>query len=175
MAIFKQVDLNHNGLDSKSPNLISNEITYILNKFKMYHGYWGGYNFLMVPDVQNIVMQFNAPKKIYHKNNYISMRHFILSFSSEFDDVTPYQAALIAERIALIFSHEYQVIYAIHENTDNLHIHFLVNPVNIYTGKLLNISKATYKNLLLDVHVILQCQSQNGRHKPIKLRNLDAY
>lgn len=145
MAIFKHVDLRHNELDSKNPNLISNEIMYILNDFKMKHGYWGGYNFLRLMDVQDIIMQFNTPKNIYHKENYISIRHFVLSFSPEFDDVTPYQAAQIADRIAEIFASEYQVIYAVHENTDNPHIHFLVNPINIHTGKLLNIGKATYR------------------------------
>lgn len=119
-------------------------------------------------------MQFNAPKNIYHKENYISIRHFILSFSPELDDVTPYQAAQIADRVAEIFADEYQVIYAVHENTDNPHIHFLVNPVNIHTGKLLNIGKATYRNLLIDIRVILQCPSMNGHHKPIELINLDA-
>jgi len=175
MAIFKYVDLNHCGLNPKSPNLICNEINYILNDYKLLHNYWGGYNFLKTPDTQNIIMQFQTLRKIYNKDNYVAMRHFVLSFSPEFDDVTPYQAAQIAERVAWIFAGEYQVIYAVHENTENPHIHFLVNPINIYTGKLLDMGKAAYKDLLFQIHVILQCPSMNGKHKPIKLINPGAY
>ena len=45
----------------------------------------------------------------------------------------------ISERYCDAFAEEYQIAYAIHENKpDQLHTHFIINPVNLKTGKRLH-------------------------------------
>lgn len=41
----------------------------------------------------------------------------------------------VAEEVLLLVGEKYQVIAATHTNTQNLHTHFLINPVDITTGK----------------------------------------
>ena len=106
MALFKCVDLGNNPYKAE---LIHNLIHYILKPKKQVR-YWGGINFL-ITDAENVTQQFYTVRRIYHRDGDIQARHFVLSFSSEYDDVNAYQAACIANEICLLFQNEYQVIF----------------------------------------------------------------
>ena len=72
-------------------------------------------------------------QKYYNKARQRRIYHFIMSFPEEIDDVN--RVILIAENAAEIFYETNQVYYGVHEDTDNLHIHFAVNAVGYKDGK----------------------------------------
>ena len=171
MAIFKAVSLGDN---PDNPNLITNQINYILRPDKNVR-YWGGYNFMMT-DVDSIIEQFYAVRKVFRRFNGIQMRHFVLSFSDYYEGkLTGYQAFCIGKYIAQIFLNYYQVIFAVHEKTGQLHIHFLVNTVDIHDGSLFDLNKYTLNNLCLQVQFILRCPYLWGSKKKIKLFSPDDW
>ena len=54
-------------------------------------------------------------------------------------DITPFQAYHIAKKVCKIFADaQYQVIFSIHENNSHLHIHILVNTIDLTNGMLYN-------------------------------------
>lgn len=169
MAIFKSVDAARDGLDAYSQELIRNRIRYILQAEKIPGGYVDGCNFLMT-DVDDIIMQFYLPKRVYHKKNYVQIKHYVLSFSPEYDEVTPRQAYFIGCNIVELFREGgYQVIFAVHEDREYLHIHFLVNPVNLYNGNLLDFGKQGFRGLLIKVQDILDMPHIWCGKQPVKL------
>lgn len=165
MALLKYVDLNKNPAGAKNPELISREIHYILNPFKIPHNYWGGYNFIL-SNVDDVIMQFYAVKNVYKKENYVQLRHFVLSFAPDYDKVDYYQAYSIAYEICGLFYPDYQIIFAVHEDRDYVHIHFLINTIDLYTGKTIHMDKGFYKRLHYKIRIILLCPALwHGRNK----------
>lgn len=62
------------------------------------------------------------------KNKGIRLRHFVLSFSKrEVSD--PKVAQKIGQQVSNYLGRKYQTVFAVHENTDNLHIHLVMNAV----------------------------------------------
>ena len=92
------------------------------------------------PDPKKAAEQMIKVQKFYKKagKNFggkASRRiyHYIVSFPSTVDDVNC--VVLAAMEIADIFSGQYQVYYGVHEDTENLHIHFAINAVSYVDGK----------------------------------------
>ncbi len=69
----------------------------------------------------------------YGKNSGIKLRHFIISFAP-FEKVSPEKANEIGKVATSYFGREYQAVYAVHESTDNLHIHIVINSVSYIDG-----------------------------------------
>lgn len=84
------------------------------------------------------VNQIKAIKKYYKKTNGRQMYHYVLSFPSVIKDAK--KVSEIAMEIALRYFNDYQTIFAVHENTDNLHIHFIFNSVSFATGNKWNMN-----------------------------------
>ena len=143
MALFKLVDL---GSNPEKQDLIAKEINYIYRPDKQVR-FRGGYNVFMSQNVSEIITQFYAVRAVYGKYHGIQIRHFVLSFSSEYDNVTPYQAWWIGYEICALFRANYQIVFAVHEETDNLHLHFILNTVDLYTGQPFDCGKATVRSL----------------------------
>lgn len=75
---------------------------------------------------EDIVGYMNIINAFYGDTNGASVVHFVLTFSpTEVSD--PKSAHGFAEQIADYIGREYQVCCAVHENTENLHIHFIFN------------------------------------------------
>lgn len=111
---------------------------YIFNPVKMVHGFCGG-----VAVTENFVECMNEVAVRFKKTKGIQLRHFVLSFSpEELDD--PEVVYEIACHVARFIGRDYQIVFAVHENTDNLHIHFMQNSVSYTTGHKYNGSKKEY-------------------------------
>lgn len=150
MAVFKIAEPAQNVYDE---GYIAEKINYILQPEKIRSGYWGGFGFLKC-SVTEVIDQFYIVKNIYHKSAYIPLRHYIISFDSFLEKLTPYQASLIAERVCYDLASEgYQVIYAIHEDTYNLHIHILLNTINLFSGYLFNQDKNAFSYIVSSIKV----------------------
>lgn len=77
--------------------------------------------------------QMKAVKKFFKKTDGRQACHYMLSFDKTVKD--PKKVYEIGLEIMYTFFNEYQTIFAVHENTDNLHIHFVFNSVSYVTGK----------------------------------------
>lgn len=65
--------------------------------------------------------------------------HYVISFDRGVSEKT---ALLVAEEASCYFAQEYQYIMAVHTNTDNVHVHVILNAVNVSTGKKFSQSRA---------------------------------
>ena len=113
-------------------NAISNTIHYIIKPEKALHGLIGGYGVNLLNE-QTMINSFKNVKKIYHKEKGRQLKHFIVSFSTA-ENITPILAYQIAWEIATLYSDKFQVIFAVHEETQNVHIHFIINTVSFTDG-----------------------------------------
>lgn len=125
MCIVKMVNdsyLNYSG--------IFNLVNYALTDKRTHKRvrYYGGYNV----DIDRADYQMVLVKKYYQKDNGREMRHFVVSFE---EDISPYNAWILGWQIAAYFANRYQIVFGVHEDTDKLHIHFVLNTVSFVDGK----------------------------------------
>lgn len=118
-----------NGGKYKDDNTRLDLITYVTLPNKVKHGYTNASGF--EPEYLAERMQQHAEK--YDKDSGVRARHFVLSFPRN-EVSSPKKAYEIAQKIAPAISSDYQTVYAVHEDTPNLHIHFVHNSVN-YDGE----------------------------------------
>lgn len=81
-------------------------------------------------------------QKYYNKDNKRRLYHFIVSFDETVDD--PNCIKMVAEALAEKFFEKSQVYYGVHEDSDNLHIHFAVNSVSYRDGKKWHMNKREF-------------------------------
>lgn len=89
--------------------------------------YYGGYNV----DVLRAAEQFLLVKQYFQKWDGRKMRHFVVSFD---ENITPYDAYILGWQIAALYADRYQIVFVVHEDTDNVHIHFVFNTVSFVDG-----------------------------------------
>ena len=154
MAIFKQVE---SGINPYAEDYMATKIAYILRPEAILSNYWGGYGFVK-GTLQEVTEQFYIVRNLYHKSNYIPLRHFVLSFDPYYEyDITPFQAYQIAKKVCKIFADaQYQVIFSVHENTNHLHVHILVNTIDLTNGMLYNCDMHNFYAVRDHVKFVLQ-------------------
>lgn len=69
----------------------------------------------------------------FGKNSGKRLRHSTLSFESK-ENVSPEKANEYAQKIIQYYAPEYQIAYAVHANTDNVHIHMVMNQISHVDG-----------------------------------------
>lgn len=126
MAIIKTANTTGKYHDLNS---YSNTINYITQPSKTIHGYIGSIKL----DPYNPAGHMEATAKQFHKESGVHVRHFIVAFDPS-EPVTPEIAALIGQEIIGYLGEQFQAIYAVHENTLQLHIHIILNAVNYVNG-----------------------------------------
>lgn len=125
-------------------------IEYILDPSKTSSEYVGGIGV----NAENAVSRMDAVKGVYHKTGGRQYIHFVASFR---DKVSKDEAFEIAGELAQHYS-SFQVLYAVHFNTYNTHIHFIINTVCVMDGHKFNQSQRD----MLDVknHFLLLCHQR---------------
>lgn len=115
----------------KTPAALKRLIKYIYNPAKTDELYYcGGYNC----DPNNAFEDFTAVKDEYNKTDGIQGIHFIQSFSPE-DNINEDIALEIAQRLLEFNKFDgFQVAYAVHNDKNHIHTHFVINSVNMNTG-----------------------------------------
>ena len=164
MAYFKIVPP---GDDGAKQDLIEKEIHYILKPQKHVR-YYGGYNVLITDNIEDMIDQFHGARSAFGKYHGIQVRHFLLSFSAEYDKVHAYHVHLIGREVSKLFL-DYQVIFAGHEETENLHIHFIVGTVNLRTGMAFDAGANTLRYLHSQVGEILRMSGLWLGEKQVRL------
>lgn len=61
------------------------------------------------------------------------LRHSTLSFDNT-EHVSPEAANEYAQKIIQFYAPEYQIAYSVHDSTDNVHIHFVMNQISYIDG-----------------------------------------
>ena len=76
----------------------------------------------------------NLEKKLKKRKGSTKIRHTVFSFEDQ-DEATPELAAVIADKICEFYADRYQIVAAVHEDTDHLHIHMVTSTTDIHSGK----------------------------------------
>lgn len=103
-------------------------VNYVLNPHKAIH-YYGGCGV----DLTDIAESMDAVAVQYGKNDGIKLRHFILSFSP-WEKITLEKVNAVGRAAVMFLGREYQCVYAVHESSDHLHIHIVMNAVSYIDG-----------------------------------------
>ena len=121
---------------------IPNLIAYITDGNKAKGDIIGGCSI----DFNNIAGSMVQVSEHFKKNSHIRAHHFIVSF-------LPHEVHFvgvlmcIANQICQYFSDEYQIVYALHEDTGYPHLHFVFNAVSYVDGHRYRGGIGEYKNL----------------------------
>lgn len=103
---------------------------YIFNSHKSNEKYHGG--IAINPKQAELEMETLA---YWHgQDKGARLRHMILSFTKwEIND--PLRANALAWEIARFYGDRYQIVWSVHQNTEHIHIHFVMNRVSYIDGK----------------------------------------
>lgn len=114
--------------------------------------------------------QIIRTQQIYNKHeDKRRMYHMVVSFPVGFS--YPYSFIVeVADSIGQDYLQDYQTYYAVHDSTDNLHIHFAINAVSYKTGKKWHKSKRELLQLRQDIlNIINTLQKKYHLHERYKL------
>lgn len=132
-------------LDIDNANQLNNQLLYVTDEIKTVDGlYVGGRH---ITDFHNATGEMMQVKEFYGKLDGRVAMHGIVSLSEEESDKEN------AGRLMLLLNDfmeklfpEHQVVYAVHTNTENLHIHFVVNTVGL-DGKKIHMDRSFMKKI----------------------------
>lgn len=137
MVIFKKIAAKGKYYDD---NAIPDLINYICRPDKTPSHIIGGYGV----DFNDIANSMIAVSTHFRKYTKLRLHHFVISFNPEdiyLKDMIPN----IANEICSYWAKEYQIVYALHEDTYNPHIHFVFNNVSYLDGHKCSFGKTEYR------------------------------
>lgn len=130
---------------------VTSLIDYITSPAKVQaDGLWGG---AVLPE--NAATAMNCVTDTYHKKAGPRARHSILSFSPN-DPLTAHQVKEIAKKCVEYYEDKYQILSAVHEDCDHLHIHFAMNTISYIDGAKYHGTKADYYGFLNHMNKVLR-------------------
>lgn len=146
MPVFKLITKNH----YKDSNAVESLLHYITRNDKTESYLIGGYGIYPYSTLDEIALQFQCVKYGYRKTNGVQLQHFLISFDYE-EWVSDYQVYNLAYHVAAYYDGQFQVAYAVHHDTLNVHVHFIVNSVSYVDGHKMDFGKDDF--WLLASHV----------------------
>ena len=110
---------------------IKNLLRYIVSKENSTEtvDYWG--TRALLKDIDHAYRVIDGMQKYLKSNTGRRMYHFVLSFPEEIKDERVIY--IIANAIADYLGREYQLVFGVHKDTDNYHIHYAMNSVSYKT------------------------------------------
>lgn len=147
MSIYYTVNRRDKYHDYESKEDVVN---YILNPLKTPSGYVG----FMNVDPKNPALSMHECSATYGKDKGVQIRHFVVSFEQG-EIPNCITANAIAHELMLYIGHEYPVLYAVHENKENIHFHMAFNNVGL-NGKRYYGTKSEYHALINVLKLILR-------------------
>lgn len=146
MAVFKTTNGKGKYHDLNSKKEV---IDYILDDKKVINGY---FNMMYVnPANPDLSMQDTAAS--FGKENGVQLRHFVVSFDRS-EVSSPVVANQIAYEFMCYIAQRYQVVYAVHEDAEQLHFHIVFNSVSYVTGQRYRGTKWEHYGLLKELKII---------------------
>lgn len=138
MAIVK-FNNRKNSTSNTKRNKLKRIIEYVTDRKKTCEDLIGGVGISCV----NALERMETVKRFYGKEGGREYIHFAVSFKGKKDVDTAY---FIAENIADLYE-DFQVLFAVHTNTANTHIHFVINSVNVKDGHKFSQSRSDLQRL----------------------------
>ena len=161
MYYLKQINGEYDTVDS-----MVNAINYIF-KDKTNHAknvmWYGSFN---IYDIKTTADEMIMIKNYYNEFSGKLILHFIVSFEKT-DYFIFSDAVLFANLICGFFCLRHQIVYAVHTDTDNLHIHFILNTISFVDGQRINRSFAEQEKFKAYVNKCYQIV-KTGSNKVIK-------
>lgn len=132
-------------LDIGSVNQINNQLMYVTNEVKTMDGlYVGGRH---IVDFNNATEEMMRVKEFYGKMEGRVATHGIISLDrEESGEANAGKLMLLLNDFMEALFPEHQVVYAVHTNTENLHIHFVINTVGL-DGKKIHMDRSFMKKV----------------------------
>lgn len=100
-----------------------------------------------VASTESAAQEMQQTARNFGKDKGKRVRHSVLSFSEE-ENVTTEQAGKFAQEIIQFYAPEFQITYAVHENTEDIHIHFIMNQISYKDGHRYGGKKKDYYDFL---------------------------
>ena len=152
MASYKVVGVGEHGkyFDSTA---YQDTLNYITNPEKA--AYTGACNLM---SVETAAQEMEHTAESFGKNCGKRVRHSVLSFSQA-DRVTPEQADRYAQEILQHYAPDFQLVYAVHTNTEDVHVHMVMNQIAYTDGH-------RYRGKKGDYHAFLRHMKQ-VTHRPV--------
>lgn len=125
MPVFKLLNTKGKYYDQDARRDV---LRYVIDSAKAPH-YVGGYNVNLDYPAESM----NEVAKQFGKTNGVQLRHYVISFT-RMDTKDASVANCIAEWVADYFVPDYQVVYAVHEDSSYLNIHIVVNSISCVDG-----------------------------------------
>lgn len=98
--------------------------------------------------------EMQAVKEVWRKPDGRKYKHYILSFEETVD--LPAETLLeIGVKVVQHFAEDYQILISAHQDTDNLHLHFVQNTINMLTGEKLRLTKGDMLDLKIHANKVL--------------------
>lgn len=127
---------------------LERECQYAANDVKTMQGALIGTHNLISSDINGAVKEMMDVKKFYEKLDGRAALHGIISLPVEESDVSNASRLLkLCEEVMKEVFPDNQSVFAIHTNTENLHVHFIVNSVGL-DGKKIHQDKNFVKKVL---------------------------
>ena len=136
MAIFKLVKNDYD-----TDEALENVLSYILDAEKS-NGYVGGQNLIVDNAIDNIYRE----RRFFCDKTQKRLYHFIISLE-EYEVIAPNELYLLCYSICNYFV-EFQLVFAIHRNTENVHVHFALMPLSLTNEKKAGFDHATLYGFL---------------------------
>lgn len=109
---------------------MGNELTYVMNDIKTVDGLYVGARH--ISDIKNATEEMMQVKKFFGKLDGRVATHGVISLdASESDPKNAGKLMLLLDELMQKVFPDNQVVYAVHTNTENLHIHFILNTVGL--------------------------------------------
>ena len=105
-------------------NALENVVNYVLQSDR-----YGG----LAVDPEHAVFQMRLVKQLWSKTDGRQVRHMILSFSKD-EVLANYEAMEYGYQICQYFGDRFQIVFALHTDTDHVHLHFVLNTVSFVDG-----------------------------------------
>ncbi len=125
---------------------INNELNYVAEELKTMQGLYVGTRH--ITDIGNATTEMMQVKEFYGKLDGRIATHGVISLDEEESDIqnAGNLMLLLNDLMKSVFP-ENQVVYAVHTNTENLHIHFILNTVGM-DGKKIHMDKQFMRKVL---------------------------
>lgn len=113
-------------------NQLHRECKYVENDLKTFEGAYVGGNNVSSPKAEDAVAEMMEIKRFYGKENGRAAAHMVISLPEDESGIQNASRLLIlCDHVVKEVFPNYQAIYAIHTNTDNLHAHVIINTVGL--------------------------------------------
>lgn len=117
-----------------SEEALENVVNYVLRSDR-----YGG----LAVDPEYAVFQMQLVKQLWQKTDGRQVRHMILSFSKN-EVLAYYEAMEYGYQICQYFGDYFQIVFALHTDTDHVHLHFVLNTVSFIDGSKFSAGPSDY-------------------------------